>query len=613
MKKRFLLFCIILFTLVTVFVVSENRSDYETALEKYNNKENDQALILFEKFIGENPKSIKSDDATWYMGRLYKRLDDDIKAALYFKKVLSDESSNRYEEAAYDLGKIFYYDKQYSGAIELLEFLDVVDELNSYHQKGLELLSRALYRLAYREKLEYREVESINLFNRSLSGYERLEPLLSDEEDLSRIHYEMAKIHNNLSHLTYTVETYENHIAESLTYALLALPMIAESDRENAEKLILKLIGNQKVGFNGRLVAFGGLDNLSASTVGADIYAKAALNIPAAGRSSLELGVSFHHHSFDFVASNFDKTGKNTDEWLVQYTEVLGADFSWRSGTRRNIYNKVNLFGDFQFAEDTRDNYISTGISDTGSVRFNKKWRFLWDSEFEWRTYPNYLIDNRKLDHLKVSFTPEIRFYALDWLAVSLIYGFDIKQYLDSKYHTDVLATVSTLDKMNLYNSGEIVFDADVGKIYNPQFSYNFNYLKTFNYNYVVTESSGDDFVEGYYDNLSHTFSFDNNFQLGDRLKIYLDSSLSLTNFINYIARDATDTYLPNNELRKDITVHLDLGVDFVFWTSPKGLELEGKLAGWWDYKSSNMTYNTTFDTNYSFAGVKLGVSVKLP
>ncbi len=613
MEKRSPLVLSLILLLIPFNISAVDRQDYNNALERYNNKENTEAIVLFERFIDENPESVKTDDAYWYAGRLYLRLGEDEKAILSFRQVLLNEESNRFEESAYDLGKIYYYRKEYSETLKLLSFIDGIDILNSYHIKGLELKSRALYRLAYRKKVEYRDVRALDLFEQSLSGYIKLEGLIDDDKDLSELRYAMAKIYNYLSDLTYSKSAYDEFLEKSLYYAQLSLAFLSDKDKERAEKLISEIEEKGEIRFSGKIVAYGGLDNLSANTFGGDVYTKGTLEFPIAGRNSLKFDGAYHFHSFDFVASNLESLTKPGDTRLVQYSNVIGTDLTLISGTRRHIYNKANLFGDFQFAEDTRDNYISAGLSDSGSIRFNKSWRFLWDSEFEWRTYPNYLIAGRKLDYIKGGIEPQLRLYALDWLNVSLIYGLDIKQYLESKYHIDVTAVLSSEDRLNLYNSAEVLFNFSVGKYYNPKLSYKFNYLKTYNYDYVVTESSGDDFVEGYYDNISHTFSLDNRFRIGERLEINLDGSLSFTNFINYIARDSTDTYLVNNELRNDITIHLDLEISYLILTSPKGTEVEALLSSWWDYKTSNMTYNTTFDTNYSFAGAMIGVSVKMP
>ncbi len=612
MKRKLIsLMIILLFVIAPVLVMAVDRADYNSGLEKYKQKQNEESLSLFQKFITQFPDSAKVDDAQWYMGRIYLRLNQEAKAELLFKEILLNRESNRFEEASYDLGKILYARKLYSEVVDLLSFIDTTDELNFYHLKGLELSARAWYRLAYREKLAYNEKAAVEMFSASLIRYERLAPSIIDKADLSRIHFAMAELYSHLTDITYDTDQYQVYLNKSMEYLKSSLPMISDFYRAKAETMLKDMETSQKVRVKGRFTAYGGADNLSLNTYGADIYTKGSLVVPTLGHSSLSMDLSYKHGSFDFVASNFDplKTG---DARFVQYSDTFGLDLTWKSGTRRNLYNKLNLFSDYKLAEDTRDNYLSAGASDSGSMRFNKLWRFGWDSKFEWRTYPNYLLaSGNKLDYIKGSLDPSIKFYGLDWVDVSLIYGVDLKKYLNSKYDTSDPAGASTADKLYLYNSGELVFDFQFSKIYNPVISYKFNYLKTYNYDYWVSGLPTNRYVEGYYDNISHSITFDNNLKFNDKFKMFFGSKVIFTNFLNYPARDATKTFI--DQLRSDTAVKLDLGANYLFWTSPGGIEMEGRLSGWWDYKISNMTYNTTFVTNYSFAGIRLGMSVRMP
>ena len=609
-RKTVSLLIMFLFAVAPAIVMAVDRADYDSGLEKYKQKQNEEALILFQRFITQFPESVKVDDAQWYMGRLYICLNQEDKAELLFREILLNKDSNRFEEASYDLGKILYARKLYSEVVDLLSFIDTTDELNFYHRKGLKLSARAWYKLAYRQKLDYNEETAREMFSNSLARYERLEPSIIDKTDLSRIHFAMAEIYSHLTDITYDTEQYQVYWAKALEYLKTSLPMIPDFYREKAEKMLNDMELSQKVRVKGRLTAYGGADNLSANSYGSDIYTRGTLVIPTLARSRFSLDLSYKHDSFDFVASNFDPV-KTGDSRLVQYSDTFGIDLTWKSGTRRNIYNKMQLFSDYQTAEDIRDNYLSAGVSDSGSVRFNKLWRFGWNSKFEWRTYPNYLISGKKLDYIKGSLDPSIKYYGLDWVDVSLIYGIDLKQYLDSKYDTSDPAVSSTDDKLYLYNSSELVFDFQFSKIYNPVLSYKFNYLKTYNYDYWVSGSPVNRFVEGYYDNISHTITFDNSIKFNDKFKMFFGSKVIFTNFLNYPARDDTKTFI--DEIRSDTAVKLDLGANYLFWTTPGGTELEARLSGWWDYKSSSMTYNTTFVTNYSFAGIMLGMSVRMP
>ncbi len=605
-----LMLILFLFAAAPAMIMAVDRADYDSGLEKYKQNQNEEALALFQRFISQFPDSVKTDDAQWYIGRIYIRLNQEDKAEMMFKEVLLNKNSNRFEEASYDLGKILYYRKQYSEVIDLLRFIDTTEELNSYHLKGLELSARAWYRLAFREKLDYNEKASAEMFLESLKRYKRLEPIITDKTVVSRVQFAMGEIYSHLADITYDSVQYTAYQNKALKYLTSSLPMVSDFYREKAEKMVRDLELNRKVRVTGRLRAFGGADNLSDGTYGSDIYAKGTLLIPASARNIVSLDVSYKHDSFDFVASNFDplKTG---DGRLVQYSDTFGINFAWKKGTRRTVYNKLTVSSDYQIAEDTRDNYLSAGVSDAGSYRLNYLWRFGWDSSTEWRTYPNYLVSGRKLDYVSGTLDPSIKYYGLGWADISFIYGLELKQYLDSKYDTTNPAVASAKDKRYLYNSGELVFDFQFSRIYKPSISYKVKYLKTYNYDYWVSGSPADRFVEGYYDYLSHSVTFDNNLKFNNKFKISLGSEFIFTNFINYPARDASKTFI--DEIRSDTAVKLDLGANYLFWTTPGGTELEGRLSGWWDYKTSNMTYNTTFVTNYSFGGIMLGMSVRMP
>lgn len=601
---------LLLFAAAPGILMAVDRTDYDSGLEKYKQKQNKAALAFFQRFILQFPKSVKADDAQWYMGRIYIRLNLESKAEMVLREVLLNKNSNRFEEASYDLGKILYSRKQYSEVVDLLRFIDTTDELNSYHLKGLELSARAWYRLAFREKLDFNEEASAEMFLESLNRYKRLEPIITDKTVSSRVYFAMGEIYSHLSDITYNSVQYTAYQDKALKYLTSSLPMISDFYREKAEKMVTDLELSRKVRVTGRLRAFGGADNLSAGTYGSDIYAKSTLLIPASTRNIFSLDLSYKHDSFDFVASNFDplKTG---DERLVQYSDTFGIDLAWKKGTRRTVYNKLNVSTDYQIAEDIRDNYLGAGVSDSGSYRLNYLWRFGWDSSVEWRTYPNYLVSGRKLDYVSGTLDPSIKYYGLEWANISLIYGLELKQYLDSKYDTINPAVASAKDKRYLYNSGELVFDFQFNKIYKPSISYKVKYLKTYDYDYWVSGSPADRFVEGYYDYVSHSVTFDNNLKFSDKFKVSLGSEFIFTDFINYPARDASKTFI--DKIRSDTAVKLDIGANYLFWTTPGGTELEGRLSGWWDYKTSNMTYNTTFVTNYSFGGIMLGMSARMP
>jgi len=609
MRYHSLLFLLAILVIATP-LFSIDRTDYDKAIQLYQSDHYEESMALFKEFTEQFPESVKADDAQWYMGRILRRLDRDDEAILMFQEVLEDEESNRFEEASYDLGKIHYYRQNYSLVIPLFTFLDEIPQLNSYHLKGLELKSKSYYRLALQEKQNYRDGRSAELFISSLKGYEILEKYLDAPEDKSRITFSMARIYNYLSDLTSEPDLYDQYRNESLRYGRLALPQIDPDDRDRAESLIREIEDSQRVEIAYKLEALAGLDNLSAGTFGAIAKGSGTIIFPASGTNSFELETSYKHDSFDFVTSNFDPL-KPGDTRMVQWAEQVGLRLDWRAGARRRFYNKLGLYGRYQFAQDKEDNYLTAGLSEYGSYRFDRNWRILWNGDFQWTAFPNYLSSGRKLDAFDISFEPELRLYATDWLEVSLLYGFGLKPYIDSKYDTVDPAVPSEANKMNMSNSGSFVLDFSPGKIYKAEVSYEFTHSKTFHYDYWVTGQPADIFVEGYYDYLSHNISLNNRLRAGDRFELNLDGSLEFTDFLNYPSRDESKTFTGEN--RSDISLNLDAEASFLIHKSQRGTEWEALLAGWWDFKVSTMKYNTTFDTNYSFAGLMLGLSIKSP
>lgn len=609
-NRMHFLFLFLVLSVLSTAISAEDRTDYNDALTLYKSDRDEDSLVLFGKYVEQFPDSSKADDARWYMGRILRNLDRDDEAIVQFEEVLKDEESNRFEEAAFDLGKIYYYRREYPKVLALLRFVDDLSELNSYHLKGLELRSRTYYRLAFHEKLNYRDDQSRENFEEALRGYETLEDLIADRSDLSRIRFTMAKIFNHLADMTYEPDRYDEYRQKTLQYARSALAHTDADDEDRVESLIREIEDSEAIAFDYELEALAGFDNLSADTYGAAVKESGSILFPMAGTNSFELEAFHKHDSFDFVSSNFESQ-KSGDHRMVQWTELVGLGLDWRTGARRRFYNKLGLDFRYQFAEDDRDNYFQAGLSEYGSYRFDKEWRLLWTGDWQWKAYPRYKSSGRKLDAFDFSFEPQLRCYAADWIEVSLLYGFGLKPYVDSKYDTPDPDVPSDSNKMKMSNSGSLVLGVTPSRLYRVEASYKFTHSKTFHYDYWVRGEPSDRYVEGYYDYVSHRISLDNRLRGGDRFEFNLGGSLSFINFLNYPSRDESRTF--TGEKRRDVALGIDAEASYLFHTTKGGVELEALLSGWWDYKVSTMKYNTTFDTNYTFFGLMLGISVTSP
>ena len=111
MKKREVIIILLILAVLVPLFSEEGSSLYDSGLEKYKQKQNEESLKEFKEFREQNPGHKRADDALWYMGRLYERLGRDSEAESTFREVLTLHDSNRLAEAAYDLSQILYSQK----------------------------------------------------------------------------------------------------------------------------------------------------------------------------------------------------------------------------------------------------------------------------------------------------------------------------------------------------------------------------------------------------------------------------------------------------------------------------------------------------------------------
>ena len=116
-----------------------------------------------------------------------------------------------------------------------------------------------------------------------------------------------------------------------------------------------------------------------------------------------------------------------------------------------------------------------------------------------------------------------------------------------------------------------------------------------------------------YNDYLQHTVSGSVDFHPSNRFRIDLDGSVEIRNFTNYIARDADGVFLSGNTKRSDLTLSAGAELGFIVWSNQKGAEAEFIGKFWYDKSTSNMEYESSFDTNSEIFGGLFGVELRLP
>ncbi|MCK5673407.1 MAG: hypothetical protein KAH95_08515 [Spirochaetales bacterium] len=600
MKKQLLLTVLLILAVLTSAFSLEGIALYEKALENYKQKQNEIALEQLLEFRTNNSESRKEDDALWYIGRLYERLDRVTDAELAFREVLEIQDSNRLAEAAYDLGQILYSRKDYLEITDLLSPLMELEQPDSYEIRSLEILGDSFYSLGRSKRSEYLDKMAVEFFILSAEVYEHLLSFQEDEKDRSDTFYSLGKSYRRLSTLgldeTYYYEYYEK-----------ALEALKKSELPRAAVLVLDLENSRKLNLELDAAVLGGLDNITTS-FGADLSLDALLTFPLGFNKELSFGLNYGHDDFSFKTFNFDPL-KTDDTRLIQSTDKISMDISFDAGSSRGFLYTLRLDGDYRLAEDSGDDYYGLKLSNDFLWRINSGWKTGMDTELGWKVFPDYLVGGHEIDSVQGDVNPFLQWYFSDNSDLTLTYGLNIKQYLEAKYDTSVIGVPSTKDRQYITNSIELDFNSKIGKIIDTSLSYELLYLESNNYDIWISSV----YMADYYDYLQHKVKGSADFQWSDKFRTDFDGSFEMRNFTNYIAQDSAGVFLSGDEKRRDLTFSLDAEFGFVFWSSPSGAEAELIGQFWWDKSISNMEDEVYFDTNSDFFGGLLGVELRLP
>ncbi len=600
MKKQLLLTVLLILAVLTSAFSLEGIALYEKALENYKQKQNEIALEQLLEFRTNNSESRKEDDALWYIGRLYERLDRVTDAELAFREVLEIQDSNRLAEAAYDLGQILYSRKDYLKITDLLSPLMELEQPDSYEIRSLEILGDSFYSLGRSKRSEYLDKMAVEFFILSAEVYEHLLSFQEDEKDRSDTFYSLGKSYRRLSTLgldeTYYYEYYEK-----------ALEALKKSELPRAAVLVLDLENSRKLNLELDAAVLGGLDNITTS-FGADLSLDALLTFPLGFNKELSFGLNYGHDDFSFKTFNFDPLITD-DTRLIQSTDKISMDISFDAGSSRGFLYTLRLDGDYRLAEDSGDDYYGLKLSNDFLWRINSGWKTGMDTELGWKVFPDYLVGGHEIDSVQGDVNPFLQWYFSDNSDLTLTYGLNIKQYLEAKYDTSVIGVPSTKDRQYITNSIELDFNSKIGKIIDTSLSYELLYLESNNYDIWISSV----YMADYYDYLQHKVKGSADFQWSDKFRTDFDGSFEMRNFTNYIAQDSAGVFLSGDEKRRDLTFSLDAEFGFVFWSSPSGAEAELIGQFWWDKSISNMEDEVSFDTNSDFFGGLLGVELRLP
>ncbi len=364
--------------------------------------------------------------------------------------------------------------------------------------------------------------------------------------------------------------------------------------------------------FNADVEVFGGVSTL-AVTPGVRIGVDLGLDIPLGFRQELQARIGYDHDSFGLKTFNFlpEETGAG-DIRLIQSTDDVSGKISWIAGSRRSVYSRFTVSGGAGRADDPEDTYITVKADESIDFRLNRYMKTGMDADIRWKTFPQYLVNNRKLDYIQGTISPYLQVYPSSNLNLKTSYRFEIKQYLDAKYESSP-GVPAEKNRRYIVNSAGVSIDAKMGPVFRPSLGYIFTYNKSNNYNITVSGLPADIFIEGYYDYYEDDIKVQTDFRWSRRFRTDIDGSVSFRNFITYPVRDETKTFI--GEIRKDTEIKINGSVEYMFQPEKKNRVADLGIVIDTGYVNSisNMTYEKSFDTNHEYATFLLGLHLELP
>jgi len=583
--------------------LGSNRRDealYSLGYLLYTEKRNDEAMETFNVLLTEYPDDIKIDDAMWRIGRIYMRLDQDNLAEAIFQEILELPSSNRYDEALYDLGRIQYYThRDYAGVIERFSPLPDNGQIGLYQKKSVYLGANAYYALGLQARRQYLDEDASDYFASSIHWFEYLLEKEADDTDRADILIELGKAYDHLIELSLDKDVAMVHTASATAAFLQAAELLEDTAKDDALKRLSDVRRTESPYTKYDVSVLGGYESL-VSRPGARVSADVEILFPVGFRQRLSTALSFDHEDLTIKTFNFDPGQSGTDR-LISRNDTLALNLGWRSGSSRSFRNDLDVTTSYRLAEDPGDNRFLASVEDTLRWRFGPNWKLDTDISATLKIYPDYLSGSNKIDSFTPAFRPEITFYGIEGMAIDLAYELLVKQYLQATYGG------SNKNKQYIINSAAIEFRRPSG-LFRPSLQYEFAWLESNNYNLLVSGLPAPQFVNDYWDNITHSIRLDLDFRWTSRFRTELIGKLDYRAFSNYPARDETNTF--TGEIRKDLSIELSMDISYVF-KEKAYTSVSGVMEARWIQDVSNMLYDNSIATNFQSFGAYLGVQVE--
>jgi Tetratricopeptide repeat len=589
--------------LLAVSLPAQETDLYERGKELYRDARYSEAREALETFRARDPQDVKADDALWYLGRVYRELGLTDEAIAAFKTVMADEGSNRRTEALYDLSRTWDMLDREELVLEYAGMLLDSDPADSYINRTIPVVLKSYYLVGLRTRTDRFGAAAREIWLEGLAFSRDVFAAELDEKTRGDILEYRVKYEVKLAETSSTDR--ERQAALTRAEANLAEYLSTVQDQpETAEKLKADLADarTDRGSFDYSLYAGGGYNGL---LDGAGVLTELKLSgaLPLGYLTFLEWKLKYQHDPFTRKTFNFP-AAETGDERMISSSDDLSATLGLEWGSKYFFRQNLSLTGDLRMAEDAGDDSQGVSLDYDFDLISGNRARIGMDNSLSFSCYPDYVNGSNTIDNYKLAVSPYYRLFLEKESYLKFDYEFYWKSYLDAHYDTASGGTDPD-NRQYLSNALSLEWGRDFKSGISTSAGVSTEFLKSLNYDLLVSGNPADRFITDYYDYLENGAYADIAYR-NKLLRTQLDGRLAVRNYLNYEARDNTRTFI--DEKRLDTSVDLGWKNRLILMDDDQRGRLSLVLDLYLDKALSNHTYEATYATNYTDWGVLIGL-----
>ena len=340
------------------------------------------------------------------------------------------------------------------------------------------------------------------------------------------------------------------------------------------------------------------------------------------GNRKLSISAEYTHDPFTLRTFSFDPDEQlDRTARIVQLTDEIKATFVWRQRLLPKLRSALWVRGGARFAESGIFDRRDAGLRyDLRMGRF-RGLRGLISVEGRALLYPNYLVNNRRLDQwlLRAKSTVGYRWGRI--ILLELSYRPSFNPYMNSRYDAldSGLVVSATKNKSHVNHRLEPALAIEPVDGLRIDLAYRFERNDSRNYDRSIRGSlpdltPGSRFITDYYDFTRHRLGLRTKWQPVEQFRMKVGGAIWKRAFDNYEARDFNNVWLGEKRYDKHLGIDYELG--YRVWRA--GARKDVLNAGLWiiafgayDRRVSNMARDLSFATNYEIARIYFGIQLE--